>query len=52
MKQKNYNPKLGISLETGERIVLEIKRTKIIPILIFAGACLASYFAFCSLYFD
>ena len=46
MKQKNYNPKLGISLETGERIVLEIKRTKIIPILIFAGACLASILLF------
>ena len=49
MKQKNYNPKLGISLEAGERIVLEIKRTKIIPILIFAGACLASILLF-SLY--
>ena len=46
MKQKNYNPKLGISLEAGERIVLEIKRTKIIPILIFAGACLASILLF------
>ncbi len=46
MKQKNYNPKLGISLEVGERIVLEIKRTKIIPILIFAGACLASVLLF------
>ena len=46
MKQKNYNPKLGISLEVGERIVLEIKRTKIIPILIFAGACLASILLF------
>ena len=46
MKQKNYNPKLGISLEAGERIVLEIKRTKIIPILIFAGACLASVLLF------
>ena len=46
MKQKNYNPKLGISLETGERIVLEIKRTKIIPILIFAGACLTSILLF------
>ena len=49
MKQKNYNPKLGISLEVGERIVLEIKRTKIIPILIFAGVCLASILLF-SLY--
>lgn len=46
MKQKNYNPKMGISLEAGERIVLEIKRTKIIPILIFAGACLASVLLF------
>mgnify|MGYP000845216147 FL=1 len=46
MKQKNYNPKLGISLEAGERIVLEIKRTKIIPILIFAGACLTSILLF------
>ena len=46
MKQKNYNPKLGISLEAGERIVLEIKRTKIIPILIFAGACLSSFLLF------
>ena len=46
MKQKNYNPKLGISLEADERIVLEIKRTKIIPILIFAGACLASILLF------
>ena len=46
MKQKNYNPKLGISLEVGEQIVLEIKRTKIIPILIFAGACLASILLF------
>ena len=46
MKQKNYNPKMGISLEVGERIILEIKRTKIIPILIFAGACLASILLF------
>ena len=46
MKQKNYIPKLGISLEAGERIVLEIKRTKIIPILIFAGACLTSILLF------